>query len=45
VAKVERIVSQYDDIKYVIANIGSVGGDRFSQGGTGTHINRVALDF
>ncbi|MBW2283464.1 MAG: efflux RND transporter permease subunit [Deltaproteobacteria bacterium] len=45
VRQVENIVSQYDDIKYVIANIGSVGGDPFSQGGTGTHINRVALDF
>jgi multidrug efflux pump len=45
VAQVERIVSGYDDIRYVISSIGSVGGDPFSQGGTGTHINRVALDF
>jgi multidrug efflux pump len=45
VAQVEKIVSQYDDVRYVVSNIGSVGGDPFSQGGTGTHINRVALDF
>jgi multidrug efflux pump subunit AcrB len=45
VAQVEEIVSGYQDIRYVIANIGSVGGDPFSQGGTGTHLSRVALDF
>jgi CzcA family heavy metal efflux pump len=45
VAHAEKIVSEYEDIRYVIANIGSIGGDPFSQGGTGTHINRVALDF
>jgi len=45
VAQVENIVSEYKDIRYVIANMGSVGGDPFSQGGTGTHINRVILDF
>jgi multidrug efflux pump len=42
---VENIVSKYEDIRYVISNIGAEGGDPFSQGGTGTHINRVALDF
>jgi multidrug efflux pump len=45
VAQVEKIVSGYEDIRYVISNVGSVGGDPFSQGGTGTHINRVAMDF
>jgi len=45
VAQVEEIVSDYEDIRYVIANIGSIGGDPFSQGGTGTHLSRVALDF
>lgn len=45
VSKVETIVSEYEDIRYVVSNIGSVGGDPFSQGGTGTHISRVALDF
>jgi CzcA family heavy metal efflux pump len=45
VASVEKIVSDYEDISYVIANIGSMGGDPFSQGGTGTHLSRVALDF
>jgi multidrug efflux pump len=45
VSQVEKIVSGYSDIRYVISSIGSVGGDPFSQGGTGTHINRVALDF
>jgi len=41
----DRPMTVEHGIKYVIANIGSVGGDPFSQGGTGTHINRVALDF
>ncbi len=45
VAQVEDVVSQYKDISYVISDIGAVGGDPFSQGGTGTHINTVALDF
>ncbi|MEE4261418.1 MAG: efflux RND transporter permease subunit [Desulfobacteraceae bacterium] len=45
VAEVEKIVSEYEDIRYVISNIGAMGGDPFSQGGTGTHINRVVLDF
>ncbi len=45
VAEIEKIVSEYPDIRYVISNIGSVGGDPFSQGGTGTHISRVVLDF
>jgi multidrug efflux pump len=45
VAQVEKIVTPYKDIRYVISNIGAVGGDPFSQGGTGTHINRVTLDF
>ena len=45
VSLVENIVSKYEDIRYVITDIGSAGGDPFSQGGTGTHINRVALDF
>jgi multidrug efflux pump subunit AcrB len=45
VARVEKIVSEYEDIRYVISNIGAMGGDPFSQGGTGTHISRVVLDF
>ncbi|SDB40434.1 heavy metal efflux pump, CzcA family [Desulfonatronum thiosulfatophilum] len=45
VAQVEEIVMEYDDIKFVIANIGSAGGDPFSAGGPGTHLSRVALDF
>jgi len=45
VAQVEKIVSEYEDIRYVISNIGAMGGDPFSQGGTGTHINRIVLDF
>ena len=45
VAQVEKIVSEYEDIRYVISNIGALGGDPFSQGGTGTHISRVVLDF
>jgi len=45
VAGIEKIVSEYEDIRYVISNIGAIGGDPFSQGGTGTHISRVVLDF
>jgi multidrug efflux pump len=45
VARVEEILSDYKDIRYVISNIGALGGDPFSQGGTGTHISRVVLDF
>jgi len=45
VAQVEEIVSEYEDIRHVISNIGAEGGDPFSQGGTGTHISRVVLDF
>jgi len=45
VKQVEGIVSEYEDIRYVISNIGAEGGDPFSQGGTGTHISRVSLDF
>ena len=45
VAQAEKIVSEYEDIRYVISDIGAMGGDPFSQGGTGTHINRIVLDF
>lgn len=45
VAQIEEIVAGYADIRYVISNIGAIGGDPFSQGGTGTHISRVVLDF
>jgi multidrug efflux pump len=45
VAQVEKIVAQYKDIRYIISNIGAVGGDPFAHGGTGTHISRVVLDF
>ncbi|UCD81105.1 MAG: efflux RND transporter permease subunit, partial [Desulfobacterales bacterium] len=45
VGQVEEILSEYKDIRYVISNIGALGGDPFSQGGTGTHISRVVLDF
>jgi multidrug efflux pump subunit AcrB len=45
VTRIENIVSEYEDIRYVISNIGAIGGDPFSQGGTGTHISRVILDF
>jgi multidrug efflux pump len=42
---VEEVVQPYKDIRFVIANIGSQGGDPFSQGGVGTHISRITLDF
>ena len=43
--QVEEIVTQYPDIRYVITNVGSAGGDPFSSGGVGTHISRITLDF
>ena len=45
VASVEKIVSHYKDVRYVISNIGTVGGDPFSRGGTGTNLSTVVLDF
>ena len=45
VAVAEKIVGEYGDIKHIITNIGSAGGNIFAQGGTGTHINRVSFDF
>ena len=45
VAQVEDIVMEYPDIKFVIGDIGSAGGDPFAAGGPGTHLSRVALDF
>ncbi|HDQ40565.1 MAG TPA: efflux RND transporter permease subunit [Desulfonatronum sp.] len=45
VAQVEAVVLEYEDIKHVIANVGSAGGDPFAAGGPGTHLSRVVLDF
>ncbi|MEW5724682.1 MAG: efflux RND transporter permease subunit, partial [Thermodesulfobacteriota bacterium] len=45
VRQAEEIVSTYPDIEYTIANVGAEGGDPFSQGGSGTHISRVIMDF
>lgn len=45
VKQVEAIVKQYPDIRYVIANVGSAGGNPFESGGVGTHLSRVTLDF
>ncbi len=45
VQEVEEILKEYPDIEHTVANTGSVGGDIFSQGGTGTHISRVTMDF
>lgn len=45
VKKIEKIVTGYDDVNYVISNIGSAGGNVFAGGGAGTHISRVVLDF
>ncbi|MBW2051571.1 MAG: efflux RND transporter permease subunit [Deltaproteobacteria bacterium] len=45
VKQVEQIASEYEDARYVISNIGAVGGNPFARGGSGTHISRVVLDF
>jgi len=45
VAQVEKIASEYEDARYIISNIGAVGGNPFARGGSGTHISRVVLDF
>ena len=43
--QVEGIVEGYEDIDYVISNVGTAGGNVFSGGGTGTHLTQVSLDF
>ena len=43
--QVEDIVKDYKDIRYVITNIGTAGGNVFSGGGSGTHLSQVSLDF
>jgi multidrug efflux pump subunit AcrB len=45
VKQVESVVSKYPDIRHVISNVGAEGGDPFSQGGVGTHLSKVTLDF
>lgn len=45
VRQVESVVSGYSDIRHVISNVGSEGGDPFSKGGVGTHLSDVTLDF
>jgi CzcA family heavy metal efflux pump len=43
--QVETIVDEYQDIKHVITNVGTAGGNVFSGGGSGTHLSQIALDF
>ena len=43
--QVENIVSEYEDIRHVITNVGSAGGHVFGGGGTGTNLSVVSLDF
>ena len=45
VKQAEKVVLQYPDIEFVIANVGSEGGNPFESGGVGTHISRITLDF
>jgi multidrug efflux pump subunit AcrB len=45
VKQVESVVSEYPDIEHVISNVGAEGGNPFSQGGVGTHLSTVTLDF
>ncbi|MDI6795389.1 MAG: efflux RND transporter permease subunit [Desulfatibacillaceae bacterium] len=46
VRQVEEVVTQYPDIRFVISEIGTLGGNPFSgQGGSGTHLSTVVLDF
>lgn len=45
VRQAEVIASQYPDIRHVISEIGAEGNDPFSQGGTGTHLSKITLDF
>ncbi|MFC1833620.1 efflux RND transporter permease subunit [Thermodesulfobacteriota bacterium] len=45
VRQVEKIASKYEDVRFIVSNIGSEGGDAFSRGGVGTHLSRVTLDF
>ena len=43
--QVEDIVVDYDDIRFVITEVGSGGGNSFSGGGQGTNMAAVAMDF
>ena len=42
---IERVASEYDDVRFVIASSGAGTGGDFGGGGTGTHLGSVALDF
>ena len=42
---IEGVVSEYDDVRFVIAGTGAATGGGFGGGGTGTHLGSVTMDF
>jgi CzcA family heavy metal efflux pump len=46
VRQVEKVASQYKDIRHVISEVGQIATDPFSgSGGVGTHLSKVTLEF
>ena len=43
--QVEKIVSEYDDIRYVITSVGNGSGNALGGGGLGSHLTSITLDF
>ncbi len=42
---IEGVVSEYEDVRYVIGSTGAATGGDFGGGGSGTHLGSVTLDF
>jgi CzcA family heavy metal efflux pump len=45
ISLIEGVVSEYDDVRFVIAGTGAATGGGFGGGGTGTHLGSVTMDF
>ena len=43
--QVEKIVSEYEDIRYVITSVGNGSGNALGGGGLGSHLTSITLDF
>ena len=43
--QVEKVISEYEDIRYVITSVGSASGSPLMGGGIGSHLSTVTMDF
>ncbi len=43
--QVEKVISEYEDIRYIITSVGSASGNPFLGGGKGSHLASVTMDF